>query len=475
MGKNIFNRSNLKKTYYYLKKNGWKDAYYAVKERISGGNADSYRYCAPEEEELAGQREESAASSKLFSILVPAYETSPVYLKEMIDSVLNQTYPGFELVIADASRSDMVEKVVKAYTDARIRYRRLLQNKGISENTNEALSMADGAYIGLLDHDDLLTPDALYQMAQAITKCEKQGMAAGFLYSDEDKGNGDCTLFYEPHLKPELDIDLLLSNNYICHFLVMERELMKKLKFRPAFDGAQDYDLILRAVWELREDKQPVVHIPEVLYHWRCHEGSTAQNPQSKSYAYEAGRRAVEDFIAKAGWQAKVTGSRHLGFYEVEYLPDIFSQRQEVGVIGGKLLDGNDKITGGIYDEGGQALYVGLHKEYSGYMHRAALSQEAYAVDVRCMRVRKSLWALFEEVFGVPYREREKDRFFDWQAVENEYRKKGEQEISGEQWQKCSLVFCRRVREAGCLVIWMPQNTEVIKKGKKDEGNGSNT
>lgn len=144
----------------------------------------------------------------------------------------------------------------------------------------------------------ILTPDALYEMADAVTKAYDRGVKVTFAYSDEDKCDGEETRYYDPNHKENFNYDLILSNNYICHFLVMDAELMKRLQFRPECDGAQDYDLVLRAVAEVlaadgQAGEKSILHIPKVLYHWRCHEASTAANPHSKKYAYEAGLRAL--------------------------------------------------------------------------------------------------------------------------------------------------------------------------------------
>ena len=177
--------------------------------------------------------------------------------------------------------------------DSRIRYVRTAENKGMSENTNEALQYATGDYVGLLDHDDLLTPDALYEMAMTLQNANEQGIEAALVYSDEDKCDTEAKIYYEPHVKLGFNWDLLLSNNYICHFLAMKTELIKKLGFRKEYDGAQDFDLVLRATLE-KDEKDEILHVEKILYHWRCHDLSTAANPQSKLYAYEAGKRAAE-------------------------------------------------------------------------------------------------------------------------------------------------------------------------------------
>ncbi|WMC91771.1 glycosyltransferase family 2 protein [Kineothrix sp. MB12-C1] len=455
----IIKVSNLKKTFYYLKKNGIKNAYYAVLERIGREKAAAYSYQEPEAHVLRTQRRESEELPYTFSILVPAYETNASYLREMVDSVLAQTYSQFELIIADASRSPEVQKVIEAYKDERIRYTRLKENKGISENTNAALEIARGEYIGLLDHDDVLTPDALYEMAAAIEEAKREGKEAWMLYSDEDKGNGDCTVFYDPHVKPSLNVDLLLSNNYICHFLVMKKELMQDLKFRAKYDGAQDFDLVLRAVGKLLYEngengkkRESIRHIPKVLYHWRCHTGSTAENPESKRYAYDAGKRAVEDFIAKRGWKGKVEHTLHLGFYRINYEGGIFAQRSDVGIIGGKVLDSRKRIVGAIYDKKGNNSYEGLHKEYSGYMHRASLSQEAYAVDIRGIKVRRELQGLFEEIMGVPYLEDPVTGLFAYQSCGKVLEPRQQ-----------SMNLCQKMRQVGYTIVFTPEITTVLK------------
>lgn len=471
----IIKKSNLQKTYHYLKKNGLKNTYYAVWERVKVGKGPDYHYEEVEEVVLARQRQETVASPYRFSILVPAYETKEEHLREMIESVLNQSYGKFELIIADASRGNGVQEAVGSYPDRRIRYIRLEENRGISENTNAALAIAKGEYIGLLDHDDVLAPDALYEMAKAIRESAQRGKTAWMLYSDEDKGNGDMTEFYEPHRKHGLNLDLLFSNNYFCHFLVMRKELMRSLQLRESYDGAQDYDLVLRAIgrliYEEERGRDSVVHVPKVLYHWRCHSESTAENPESKRYAYEAGKRALEDFMAARGWKGSVEHTLHLGFYRIAYENGIFAQRKEVGVVGGKLVDKKGRIVGGIYNSRGKCLYAGLNRNFSGYMHRAALVQEAYAVDLRYMRVKKELWGIFEDVFGIPYREKEMDgmRRFPYEEIVlhekagNTVKKESERNIKeggaqnrDENLKKLCLDFGRRVRRAGYMVVWIP-------------------
>lgn len=312
--------SMMSRLYGEVKKNGITNTYYKVKERrykdLTMQDYDSERLSElPSTEELDAQRRRRNFIKKIrFSIVVPTYHTPELFLRQMIESVLNQTFSGLELCIADGSSDDSVEHVVREYQekDTRVKYCRLSENRGISENTNEALKLAEGEYVGLLDHDDLLEAHALYEMRMAIAKNPK----ADVLYSDEDKVNFDLTHYFDPHRKPAFNPDLLRSNNYICHFLVVRRALLEKTGgFRSGYDGAQDFDLVLR----LTETAECVVHIPKVLYHWRSHEASTASNPMSKLYAYEAGRRAVESHLERCKEPGIVSDTRFYGFYRVDY------------------------------------------------------------------------------------------------------------------------------------------------------------
>ena len=459
MGK-IIKVSNLKKTLRYLKKNGIRQAYYAMMERVKTEAADDYTYEPLSNLELMEQIEEGKRFHTKFSVLVPTFETKEVYLRAMIESVLDQTYGNFELILADASATDVVEQVVKGYTDPRIIYKRLKVNAGISANTNQALMYATGDYAGLLDHDDVLTPDALYEMACCIDAYEKQDIQLQLLYSNEDKCDGAQSRYYEVNKKTKFNIDLILSNNYICHFMVMKRQLMQELGFRSVCDGAQDYDILLRAVSVmLGKDKQrakklelPIAHIDKVLYHWRCHDQSTAENPASKQYAYDAGKRAVEDFLRARGWRGSVSHLRHLGFYRVDYQPDILSNRPDTAVVGGKLIDRHNKITGGIYTASGEPLYKGLHREYSGYMHRAVLQQEAEMIDVRCMKISGAAEAVLEELIGLPYLKHPGTGRFDWRDCLNE----------GVDYLELSRKFCEKIRNMGYRIVWDPNMIEKV-------------
>lgn len=284
----------------------------------------------PGKEELERQRNRKFRYNPRISIVVPAYRTPAEFLQQMIRSVQEQTYTNWELCIANASPGDENMKKIldKASEDARILVRELKENKGIAENTNEAFAMATGEFTGLLDHDDLLAPQALYRVVEVLQPDEKKDKNeksihawkhAGridVVYSDEDKVTTDLSEHFQPHFKPDFNPDLLRSNNYITHFFVARTELIRQAGgFRREYDGAQDYDFIFRCV----ERAQAVRHIPDILYHWRTHKASTADNPASKMYAFEAGKRAIEGNLARCGVQGKVSHTKDLGFYQVEY------------------------------------------------------------------------------------------------------------------------------------------------------------
>ena len=269
----------------------------------------------PSAEELERQRKKKWKNPPLISVAVPAYRTPPGFLEQMILSVKEQTYPHWELCIVNASRGeDGMEQVLGRYAggDERIRVKNLEENLGIAGNTNEALEMARGEFVGLLDHDDLLAPQALFRIAEALTADPQ----ADAVYTDEDKVTTDLSEHFQPHFKPDFNLDLLRSNNYITHFFVVRTRLASEAGgFRKEFDGAQDYDFIFRCT----EEAKKVLHVPEVLYHWRTHKASTADNPASKMYAFEAGKRAIEAHLARCGQEGTVSLRKDLGFYRVEY------------------------------------------------------------------------------------------------------------------------------------------------------------
>lgn len=334
------------------------------------------------DEELAKQRESAAdfAMQPTFSIVIPVYATPEKFLRRMLDSIREQTYPKFEVCLVDATPYAKIQhdpaqgrtpqEVLAEYAaaDSRFRYATLTENLGIAENTNAAIRMATGDFIVLADHDDELEPQALYECVRAINAHPDVQV----LYSDEDKVDFEDIYYFEPHFKTDFNPDLLRSVNYICHLFVARRSLLdaiaetaadgRQIYERSAYDGAQDYDLILRATEKAQAierarlvscanasadnavtNPQPsiaaaldpldqellrqgrftssnIIHIPMVLYHWRAHQASTAQHPEAKLYAFEAGARAVYDHCKRIGLPVKkVEQGITYGFYHPIY------------------------------------------------------------------------------------------------------------------------------------------------------------
>lgn len=308
----------IQKGFRYLKHYGPKEFWIRLHERFEPEEVPYgpwYAAYIPDEEALEKQRKHKFNYAPLISIAVPAYQTPVEFLKQMIESLISQTYTGWELCIANASPdNEEMQRVLADYSakDVRVRFCSLKENLGIAENTNRAFAMAKGEFMGLLDHDDLLAPNALYEIVNTL----QDHPQADALYTDEDKVTTDLDEHFQPHLKPDFNLDLLRSNNYICHFFVVRKSIVEKAGgFRKEFDGAQDYDFIFRCTENARE----VLHVPEILYHWRTHKASTADNPASKMYAFEAGKRAIEAHLERTGTKGTVSHTQDLGFYRVKY------------------------------------------------------------------------------------------------------------------------------------------------------------
>jgi glycosyltransferase involved in cell wall biosynthesis/SAM-dependent methyltransferase len=285
---------------------------------LLGQNTEDYGLWIEENELTAEQISaakaeiEAMAIKPVFSILVPIYNTDPEYLLPMIESVKNQIYPHWQLcLVDDCSPKSYLKRILEheALQDERISIQLNDVNQGISVTTNDALEMAKGDYIALLDHDDELSINALYENAKVINKQPDIGL----IYSDEDKMDMQGNRL-EPFFKPDYSPDLLDTNNYICHFTVIKKSIADEIGgFREGLDGSQDHDIILRAA----NASENVVHIPKILYHWRKVPGSTAVLYDSKSYAWEAGRKAVEDTLAKMEDGVRVEFGTLKGTYRV--------------------------------------------------------------------------------------------------------------------------------------------------------------
>lgn len=272
----------------------------------------------PTKKELEYQKTVDFEWKPLFSVVVPLYKTPEKYLLRLIESMKEQTYSHWELCLSDGSGAnspirELLENAVKE--DGRIKVISHEEPLQISENTNAAIEAAAGEFIVFADHDDELLPHALYECAKALNENRETEV----LYSDEDKMSMDGHKFFQPHFKPDFNIDLLCTVNYICHLFVAKKTLIDKVgMLRREFDGAQDYDFIFRCVEEAGEER--IHHIPKILYHWRSHEDSTSENPESKLYAFDAGQRAVQAHYDRIGVPVKVSKGEFLGLYRIKFL-----------------------------------------------------------------------------------------------------------------------------------------------------------
>lgn len=244
----------------------------------------------------ARQKQYTFKKNIKFSIITPLYNTPKKYLVELIKSLEKQTYPDWELCLADGSdrKHSYVKRICHRWCrkDSRIIYKKLKENRGISCNTNACIKLSSGQYLGLLDHDDILHESALFEMMMQINK-----NGADFLYTDEAKFSGKIKDAIEFNFKPGFGKDELRSHNYICHFTVFSRELLEKVgeNFRSEFDGSQDHDMVLR----LTEKAERIVHIPKVLYYWRVHPESVSMNLEAKNYAVDSAIRAVREQLER--------------------------------------------------------------------------------------------------------------------------------------------------------------------------------
>ena len=274
----------------------------------------------PTKGELEKERRTKFDFQPMISIVVPAYKTPEKYLRRLVESLQEQTYSNWELCFSDGSGAESpLTDLLKELSakDKRIKYVSHDEALQISENTNSAIEIAAGDFIAFADHDDELTPNALFECVKALND-RPQTLV---IYTDEDKMSMDGHKFFQPHFKPDYNPDLLCTVNYICHLFVVSRKVIEKTGgLRSEFDGAQDYDFVFRCVETVKDEE--IYHIPKILYHWRCHEDSTAENPESKLYAFEAGKRAVQEHYNRTGIKAEVLKGEYLGLYRTKFIRD---------------------------------------------------------------------------------------------------------------------------------------------------------
>ena len=274
------------------------------------------KYNLPSKKQLEEQRKKKFEYMPKISIIVPVYNTPEKFFEELVNCMKNQTYSNWELCLADGSPVPLEFRNKYIAGDERIRYKTISENKGISGNTNEALSLATGDYIGLLDHDDYLPEYSLYEIVKTIN----ENKDVEFIYTDEDKFEEVNKPHYGVFFKPDFSPYTLNSANYICHFSIFKKELMDKLGgFKSEYDGSQDFDIVSRAT--ALTDK--IVHIPNVLYNWRVHQNSTASGGDNvKPYAYEIAKSVIRDHLKRRNINAEVVDGDILGSYKVVYKPN---------------------------------------------------------------------------------------------------------------------------------------------------------
>ena len=318
------NFRKIKRAYTYLKNNGIKKSIdklalrrYTRKnmKNVSEKYEDYILNNEPSLKELEAQRKKIFKYKPKISFVIPMYNTKYEFFEELMESILNQTYSNLEVCLADSSNDENQDilKYIENKKDSRIVYKKLENNGGISLNTNEAIKIATGEYIAFCDHDDVISINTLHEVVKAINENEN----VDFIYSDEDiLENGKRK---NPHFKPDFSPDLLTSYNYICHLCVVKKELLDKVgMLDKEYDGAQDYDFVLRAT----EQAQNIVHIPKILYHWRSHVLSTAGDSSSKMYVFEAAKKAIEAHFERLNIKVEVSILEEVGRYKVKYILD---------------------------------------------------------------------------------------------------------------------------------------------------------
>lgn len=315
-------KNNFNKLKYYFRRYGFFKTLGKVLKRLlhikenRKTNQEQYKIWMEKNEPKAGelefQRNFKFEYKPKISIVVPMYNTDETFFEELVESLEKQTYSNWELCLVDGSE-EKNENLKKYYEGKEnIKYKFLNSNKGISENTNEAIKLATGDFIGFLDHDDILSQDCLYEVVKTINKIKN----ADFIYSDEDKIDEQGERF-EPYFKPDFSPETLECNNYITHFVVVKKDLLKKVgNLNSKFNGAQDFDFVLRAT----EKANKVCHISKVLYHWRVHKSSTANVADAKPYAYEAGIKVIEEHLKRTNKKGIVEFGQDVpGIYKIKF------------------------------------------------------------------------------------------------------------------------------------------------------------
>lgn len=290
-----------------------------LKKKLTGNEYADYdtwlRIMRISRQELFAQRKTKFSYAPKFSVVVPLYHTPAKFLKDLVRSMMYQSYANWELCLVNASPEDVhLTSLLEnwAMRDKRIRVIRLEKNLGIAQNTNAGIEASTGEFIAFLDHDDFLEPDALFCYVDALNKDK----TIDVFYSDEDKTDEYAAHYFYPHFKSDFNIDLLHANNYMCHFLAVRKSLVDTVGgLNEKFDGAQDYDFVLR----LTENTKKIYHCPRILYHWRCSNQSTAASQGNKMYAIHAGKAALNAHYKRIGWNARAQEGAVDGWYQTKF------------------------------------------------------------------------------------------------------------------------------------------------------------
>ena len=298
---------------------GTKKSLIWLKKKLTGNEYADYdtwlRIMRVSRQELFEQRKTKFSYAPKFSVVVPLYHTPAKFLKDLVRSMMYQSYANWELCLVNASPEDVhLTSLLEnwAMRDKRIRVIRLEKNLGIAQNTNAGIAASTGEFIAFLDHDDFLEPDALFCYADALNKDK----TIDVFYSDEDKTDEYAAHYFYPHFKSDFNIDLLHANNYMCHFLAVRKSLVDTVGgLNEKFDGAQDYDFVIR----LTEHTKKIYHCPRILYHWRCSNQSTAASQGNKMYAIHAGKAALNAHYKRLGWNARAQEGAVDGWYQTKF------------------------------------------------------------------------------------------------------------------------------------------------------------
>ncbi len=315
----VLERRKMSKVYYAYRNN--EDSFFGTERHLKGGAESGLKSKGPK-----------------ISILMPVFDPNEEAFTDALMSVKKQTYRNYELCISDGGNARFKHCVDAIFgDDKRVKYSASDKPLGISDNSNAARNLATGEYIALFDHDDILESNALMEMAAKAINDNYD-----MIYSDEDKVNSKLTRYYKPYYKPDFNLPLLLSNNYICHFTMIKSRLFDMVGgFRSEYDGAQDYDLFLRVAGATNR----IGHIPLILYHWRDSEASTSANPFNKEYAYKRGLLALKDYFKSKKVKALVTELDDPGYYHARYQGKVSNAYMEYSFIPSVNMTGDEKVA----------------------------------------------------------------------------------------------------------------------------------